>query len=169
MNGNIEVKSKLDEGSTFTVVIPIKMHDVTFFISKWQNEHPNIRILVGRDKKTTSDIIYSQFGAQLVKKVESKDIINELLMGSQENKPFHILIIDDEITTIDPIEFIKLIPHIKTILQPMTLLSTFSRNKEWFDRARDAGFYDFIIKPLLPSELDEKISLCWDKWIQTQY
>lgn len=46
----------------------------------------------------------------------------------------------------------------------MAILSSQPRKKEWFDSARDAGYYDFVVKPLLPSELDEKISFAWEHW-----
>jgi CheY-like chemotaxis protein len=57
----------------------------------------------------------------------------------------------------NPVELIKILRHIHGIPEFTPILCTQPQNKTFFDTARLAGFADFIIKPILPTELQTKI------------
>lgn len=167
LNGTISVKSQVGIGSTFSVNLPFKLQDCALIISQWQNINPNSRVLLVNDKKTATDTILDQLGSVTVKKVKSESVINELVTASQSNAPFHIIIIDSEIEFIDSFSLVKIIKSSSVIPKIMPLLSTHPQDNEWLDKARSAGYFEFIIKPVLPSELQRKLSNAWEKWQQT--
>ena len=164
LNGKIEVESQFGKGSTFTVTLPFKIQDTALLILGWQKHYPDVRILLVNDNKNSSEVILERLGKKVATSVDSKNIINALQAAASENKPYHILIIDDEIQTIDPIELMKIIPYIKGIPACMPLLASQPKNKVFFDAARAAGYVDFIIKPVLPSELETTITQAWEQW-----
>jgi two-component system aerobic respiration control sensor histidine kinase ArcB len=163
LNGNVQVQSELNKGSIFTVSLPFDLLDKNLGISESQKQYQDIRILVVNDKKTATDIVLDQFNKETINNVNSSQLISELLRCAHTDA-YQILIIDDEIEAIDPLELLKKIKDLPEISNLMPILSTRPRDKEWFDQARMTGYFDFIIKPLLPSELEIKISDAWHKW-----
>jgi signal transduction histidine kinase len=163
LNGHIHVHSQLGKGSIFTVDLPFEVEDTTLFSPEWQKCNPNVRILIVNDKNTATNIIPEQLGNMSIYKIDSERVIDELLL-SEKNDPYQILIIDDEIQTSDPNALIKKINNQKELSLKMALLSTHPKNKEHYDAARNAGYFGFIIKPIFPSELDQKIIESWSKW-----
>jgi len=167
LNGTLSVKSQFGVGSTFSVSLPFKLQDTALIIFQWQNLHPHIKVLLVNDKKTGTDTILDQLGSERVKKVKSADVIDSLISASQSQSPYHIIIIDSEIEFIDAFDLIKIIKATHVIQHIMPLLSTHPQDNNWFDKARLAGYFDFIIKPILPSELHHKLTGTWEKWQRT--
>ena len=162
LNGEINVKSEFEKGTVFTVNLTFEILDAAIFISEWKKRYPSIRILLGSDQST--DTVLEQLGKNIVTKAESTNIINELLSAVHSNNPYQIIIIDDEIELLDPLDLINTILSVKEIPKLMWLLSSRPKDKVWFDKARVAGYFDFIIKPILPTELDEKLIATWENW-----
>jgi two-component system aerobic respiration control sensor histidine kinase ArcB len=157
LNGKIEVTSQVGIGSTFAVTLPFKLQDITLQVLEWQKCYPDVRILLVNDNKTVSDAILERLGESMVKKINSEETINVLQAAAKIKQPYHIVIIDDNINIMDPIELIKIVRHIHGIPAFTPILCTAPQNKIFFDTARQAGYADFIIKPILPTELQTKI------------
>ena len=164
LNGQINVQSQLGKGSVFTVNLPFEIADATFFVPEWKKHHSDIRILLVSDKETSSDIILDQFGETVVKKIESNLFMDELLSQAKTKTHYQILIVDDQIEFEEPIELLKKINNFKNIPKMMPMLSIRPQNKKWFDQARASGYFDFIVKPILPTEFDKKIIDAWKNW-----
>ncbi len=166
LNGQIDVQSELGKGTKFTTQLPFQVHSMSFFVSEWEKLHPTVHILVVSDKVTSTDIQFNQFEQAFVSKTDSSSLINKLEQAIKDKKPFQVLIIDDEIKT-DPLALINTLHKDKKFSGLMKLLSLQpkqDRDKKWYDTAREMGCFDFIKKPVLPSELDKKMVEAWEKW-----
>ncbi len=166
LNGQIDVESEIEKGTKFIAQLPFQVLNMSFFVSEWEKLHPTVHILVVSDKITSTDIQFNQFEQAFVSKTDSASLMNKLEQAIKDKKPFQVLIIDDEIKT-DPLALINMLHKDKRFLRLMKLLSLQpkqDRDKKWYDTAREMGCFDFIKKPILPSELDKKIVDAWEKW-----
>ncbi len=166
LNGKIEVVSKVGEGSTFTVNLPFELSDASFHLTEWKKKNSDVHILVVSDEDTSTGIFLELFDKEIIKKTNSSAILKKIKTGIKNKKPYQILIIDDEVDT-DIISLIKEVSNATKASPMMILLSIQSKNnkkKKWFDSAKSAGCFDFIMKPLLPTEIDKKMVDLWKKW-----
>lgn len=164
INGEIKVESREGTGSIFKINLPFEILGMSFFVSEWKKRHPTVRILLACDKQTTPDVFLDQFGKNMVHKVVSSEMMDVAQNAAQQGNPYQIAIIDDEVEHINIYTIIQTIAKLPSISKLMWILSTRPRDKEWFDTARSAGYFDFLIKPVLPSELDQKIIDTWERW-----
>ncbi len=165
LNGKVEVESEPGEGTKFTVNLPFQALDMAFFVSEWEKLHQRVRILIVSDKITSTETLFNQFEQAFISKTNSSEVVNKLEDALKNKNPFEILIVDDEIN--NPLELINNLHKDEKYFSLMKLLSLHpkqNRDKKWYDKAREMGCFDFIKKPILPSELDKKIVEAWTNW-----
>ncbi|MFI4955340.1 MAG: hypothetical protein ACHP9Y_05450 [Gammaproteobacteria bacterium] len=123
-------------------------------------------ILVVSDVKNSTETQFSQWEQALISYTDSASVINKLDTAIKGHHSYQILVVDDQIKE-DPLALIHTLDldaRFSTLMKVLSLHPKDDRNKQWFDHAREIGCFDFIQKPLLPSELDKKMMRSWQRW-----
>ncbi len=156
MGGTIECESELGKGTTFTVNLDIP-------IAERQREDmkldPISILLVDDDEitlKTASDTIES-LGASAKQAQSGPEALNMIKEKHQTGQDYDVVIMDWKMPEMDGIETIRRIRSEISDNIPILLISAY----DWSDiedKAKEAGAYGFISKPLFRSTLYDKIN-----------
>ena len=156
MGGTIECESELGKGTTFTVYLDIP-------IAERQREDmkldPISILLVDDDEitlKTASDTIES-LGASAKQAQSGPEALNMIKEKHQTGQDYDVVIVDWKMPEMDGIETIRRIRSEISENIPILLISAY----DWSDiedKAKEAGAYGFISKPLFRSTLYDKIN-----------
>lgn len=157
MNGNIELKSKPNVGSTFKLTFPITVSVLDDQIKKHHLISTNtiklpLNILIAEDSKT------NQLVAKLMLEKRGHNVTIANNGNEAKNKVLHchksydLVLMDISMPIMDGIEATK---HIRThnIAVPIAAL-TANAMKTDQDICFNAGMNDFLTKPIQPKELD---------------
>lgn len=165
MGGTIDCQSEQGKGTTFTVVIDIK-------VSEKQKEEMKlgpIDVLVVDDDEvflqTTQDSLES-LGAKAECAKNGADAIDMLTARYQEGRKYDIIILDWKMPDMSGIETISRIRSNVDKKVPIFIISAYDRS-DIEDEAKDAGANGFVGKPLFRSTLYEKISQFLGKEIES--
>ncbi len=152
MNGDIQVESKIGEGSKFTVQVHLKLQ-----ASESEDLHTleNLRVLIADDNKesciTTYDILES-IGMKPEWVLSGEEAIERTVEAHDAGDDFAALILDWKMPEKDGIETAIEIRERVGRDVPIIILSAY----DWTDveaKARGAGIKTFIEKPLFRSRL----------------
>ena len=158
MGGSIEVESRKNQGSSFSVVLPLQL------VSddkerEWERKRQELlkgfEVLVADDDLAVgkqSAAILSDIGAHTVWVDSGYKAIEEVRKGLDEGHLFDIAMIDWKMPGIDGIETAR---RIRGLLGPETMIIMISAY-DWSEietEAREAGIDYFIAKPLFRSEI----------------
>ena len=145
------------------------MSDNPSTLSDWEKKYKSVPILIVSDQITSTVSQFNQFKNATIEEVTSDAVLEKLEEAIENKQPYQILVIDDQIKT-DALDMIKMLNKNKRFNSLMKILSLHprqDRDKKWYDAARAAGCFDFIYKPVLPTELDKKMLIAWKKWQHT--
>lgn len=152
MNGDIQVESKLGEGSKFTVQVHLKLQESD---GEDLNALKNLRVLIADDNKesciTTYDILES-IGMKPEWVLSGKEAVERTVEAHNAGDDFDALILDWKMPEKDGIETAVEIRERVGRDVPIIILSAY----DWTDveaKARGAGIKTFIEKPLFRSRL----------------
>lgn len=156
MGGTIECESEEGKGTTFTIVIDIKVAD-----RQREDMMLNpIDILVVDDDdvflQTTIDTLL-EMGAKAESVNSGKDAIEKITKRHQEGHDYDIIILDWKMPDMNGIETVRKIKSDIDGKIPVLLISAYDRS-EVEDEAKQAGASGFVSKPLFPSTLYDKIN-----------
>ena len=156
MGGTIECQSEQGKGTTFTVVIDIKIADR----QRDDMMLGPIDVLVVDDDEifleTTKDTLES-LGTQVECAKSGQEAIEMISTRNQEGHHYDIVIIDWKMPDMDGLETIKKIRRDIDDKIPTLLISAYDRS-DVEDEAKKAGTDGFVSKPLFRSTLYDKIS-----------
>lgn len=153
LGGSIQVKSKLGEGTTFTVDLPFELDHETVEYKHWQME--TLKVLVvdsDEDTCTHASLLFKRMGidAQWVK--HGQEAVRIVLEANDAGEDYDVCLIDWQMPDLDGIEVTR---RIREQVGPDTLIIIISAY-DWSgieQEARQAGVNAFITKPLFESEL----------------
>lgn len=166
MQGEINVISKLNKGSTFQVTIPLPVGkgktpliDKLDFSASEVEDLSNIRILVAEDNPINQKLIKS-----ILKKVNNNCDIAEngkIALDKLEENDYDILLLDMQMPVMDGMEALSNIRQdTKFKNLPIIALTAFAMSEER-DKYIAAGCNEFVAKPINKNELYTKIAqLC---------
>lgn len=156
MGGTIECESEEGKGTTFTIVIDIKVADR----QRDDMTLNPIDILVVDDDdvflQTTIDTLL-EMGAKAESANSGKDAIEKITKRHQEGHDYDIIILDWKMPDMNGIETVRKIKSDIDGKIPVLLISAYDRS-EVEDEAKQAGASGFVSKPLFPSTLYDKIN-----------
>ncbi|MCH5324998.1 MAG: response regulator [Eubacterium sp.] len=152
MNGDITVKSKIGEGTEFTVKVFLKIQDIDITDTR---DLVDLRVLVADDDKdaveNTCDILDS-IGMQATGVLSGTDAVREATEHHQQNKDFFAIVLDWKMPDKNGIQAAKEIRSIVGEGVPIIILSAYDWS-EIEQEARSVGVNAFIAKPLFRSRL----------------
>lgn len=152
MNGDIQVESRLGEGSKFTVQIHLKQQDIE---TEDLQELADMKILVADDDEDscigTCEIL-TDIGIISEWVLSGDEAISRTVRAHEENNDFSAVILDWKMPGKDGLETAREIRSKVGDNIPIIILSAY----DWTDieaEAREAGIQAFIEKPLFRSRL----------------
>ncbi|MCP3925567.1 MAG: transporter substrate-binding domain-containing protein [Desulfobacterales bacterium] len=161
MDGNIWVESETGKGSTFffNIVFEYKEHKQERKILTGI-EINNLKALVVDDSPTAREILtgyLNSFSFRTTTVSSGKEAL-ELLEKNPENDPYKLMLIDWKMPGMNGIETSTLIKESSIISHiPQILMVSAYDREEIMEQAIVAGISDFLLKPVSPSTLFDKI------------
>lgn len=165
MNGKIEVESRLGEGSTFWVTLPLEAINVMperqqpNQPQKFASSEAPLKILVAEDNVTNQEVVkvmLNRLGHQFKIVSNGKEALEE---SAAEN--FDLILMDCHMPVMDGYEAAQKITEKFTewnfALPVIAVTANAIRGDK--EQCLEAGMCDYLSKPLTLAELDEKISL----------
>ena len=165
MGGSIEVESHVNEGTTFTVRLPLPIAQSEAVSDQAEHKRPATlagkRILAAEDNDINREIlleILTAYGADITPAVNGQDAVE--LFSHSTNFAFDVILMDIQMPVMDGYEAAKAIramdrPDSASI--PIFALTANAFKKE-ADQARESGMNDVITKPLDVDALLQKLS-----------
>ncbi len=160
MGGNIEVTTKINEGSTFEFSLelfrcapgePPRIH----------TQIEQIRILVLDDNETNRIILQKMlhsFGCEPDLASEGVTALAMMREAAQQGHPYDLLLTDMQMPHMDGIEVAQLVKDNESINQTIVMLLTSMRLRHDDPALRRAGIAAFLTKPIKQSQLFDVIS-----------
>ena len=153
LNGTITVKSKLGEGTTFTVELPF-----TLSHKQQSPQYPamgTLRVLVSDDDPDDcayATLLLEKFGIKAKWVLSGREAVEAISNANKEGESFDICLIDWKMPDMDGVETTR---RIRTIAKPDTLIIIITAYdySEIEGAAREAGADLFLTKPLFASSL----------------
>jgi signal transduction histidine kinase/CheY-like chemotaxis protein/HPt (histidine-containing phosphotransfer) domain-containing protein len=173
LGGEISVSSVLNEGATFRLQLPIKesadaTHDInqtTIVAPRGVPPPRGLRILVADD---SSDIqmLMTRFLADIDARValasDGRQAVTMVLAAEREARPFDLVLMDLHMPELDGAEAVREL-RAAGVDRPIIAL-TASAYLEDRDRCTEAGYNDFLTKPIDRGQLVQRIAtVCRDR------
>ena len=153
MGGDIKVESKLNEGSTFTVTIFLKLQDT----EKEENaKFADLSVLVADDDEMSMESavsILEELGMQAEGVLSGEAALECVVSHHEEKQDYNAVILDWKMPGMDGVETARAIRAQVGNDVPIIILSAY----DWTDieaEARLAGVNAFVSKPLFKSRLE---------------
>ena len=153
MGGDIEVESKLNEGSTFTVTIFLKLQDAD---AEDNARFADLSVLVADDDEMSMESavdILEELGIQAEGVLSGEAALERVVLHHEEKQDYNAVILDWKMPGMDGVETARAIRTKVGDDVPIIILSAY----DWTDieaEARAAGVSTFISKPLFKSRLE---------------
>lgn len=165
MDGHIQVSSELGKGSTFHCYIPFPLQSQAIAQAPWELYESKVNVLIV-DDTTRGEVIRHQISLTHCQVTTGKAALDTLVSAQQLKQPYQVVIIDQQLSTIDAFQLAKDINNRRGLLQPMLLLMTKEQSLNHYRKAGEAGFYDCLTKPMQPTELQSTLTAAWERWLE---
>lgn len=158
MDGQINVESIIGQGSTFNC-------DFKFTLSEADQITTDLitcqktRILIVDDNEIRANNLIQQISSPWSIAVTSQNALSVLIAAAEENNPFSIVIIDDQIQNDSVNDLATQINETELLNKPTLILTSKTATIAKRNSAACAGFSHCIIKPVQPSELLQTLAI----------
>ncbi|CAN5318408.1 hypothetical protein BH10PSE19_BH10PSE19_21690 [soil metagenome] len=165
MDGSIKVTSELGKGSTFHCYIPFPLQSEAISQAPWELYESKVNVLIV-DDTTRGEVLRRQISPTHCKVSSGAAALDNLVSAQQLNQPYQVVIIDQQLTTIDAFQLAADINSRRGLLKPMLLLMSKEQSINHYRKACEIGFYDCLTKPLQPTVLQATLTAAWEKWME---
>ena len=153
MSGDIQVKSELGKGSTFTVTLPLRLQNAPQeeIPGEWLGIHC---LITDDDMQTCKNVteLLQDIGLRAEFTTEGMRAVSLAAQAMDSMDPFELMIIDWKMPDIDGVEITRRIRKIAGNEVPIIILTAY----DWSDiedEAREAGVTAFLAKPFYRSKI----------------
>jgi len=157
MSGTIKVTSEPAKGSTFSVIVPLKVRDASAMSAP--RELRGLRVLIVDDNATNRCILehYSESAGLQHESAESAEQgLSQARRAAVDNRPFDAVLLDYQMPEVDGLGFIKqLRADLLTADTPCVILSSLGHRTAEADTLRLAAW---LTKPVRQDQLHSMLS-----------
>lgn len=164
LNGEIKVESSLEQGTTFYSTLPFKVQDMAIQSAYWQKHYNNLKILIVDDHQESANAIAEQLSSIQCKIVPSRLALEEIEGASREGSPYQIALVNDELKDINLYDYTNGLRNSNKYGTIMSILLMKPCSLAEIENIKKAGFFNYLIKPIQPTELLNSIRGNWRKW-----
>lgn len=165
MDGEIGVTSEEGKGSTFYCIIDFPLQSEAISELPWSDYEGNVRTLV-IDDTARAEVIRKLISTSNCQTAAGFEALNTLISAQTLGDPYKIVIIDQQLKSADPYELLQAINNRRKLHKPMPLLLASSGTLKAKKYASNAGFFETIVKPVRPIELQTAMTSAWEKWAE---
>lgn len=153
LGGSIHVKSKLNEGTVFTVEVPVAIPQEEVHHRKWQLD--TLKVLVVDDEEDAcihASLLLKRMGIAARWAKFGREAVRLVLEAHDTGRNYDVCLIDWQMPDMDGVEITR---RIREKIGPDTLIIIISAYdwSEIEEKARQAGANAFVSKPLFESTL----------------
>ncbi len=151
-NGEVSVKSKINEGSEFSVMIPYTINAFAdqeqFSVQNYTiktSYNKNARILIAEDNRMNQLLLkylFQQWGIVFTLAKDGEEAIQLI-----EKNEYDIVLLDIQMPLIDGFGVVKWIREVKKITVPVIAMTAHTLSAE-IEKGKQSGMTDFLYKPL---------------------
>jgi two-component system sensor histidine kinase/response regulator len=168
MNSTVNVTSELGKGTTFSCMIEFPLQEGAISSSPWTAYQAKVRILVVSNS-LKGEIIGKHLGVTSCQTISSpKEVLNTLITAQRLHEPYDIVIVDKKLYNPTEFNLINVLQKHKKLRTPMCLLLTSSASLKEREEIKALGFYDFIIEPIQPLNVQTTLTTAWQRWSEEQ-
>lgn len=164
MDGSIEVISQPKVGSTFRCTIEFPLQNEAIVPLPWISHQTDVPILI-IDDTPRGEILRKQINPSNCY-VTSSDKALDTFIAGQHTTAYGIVIIDDNIRSSTPWNLAKALQEFSCSKKPMLVLLTSTASLSLKRQAKQANFFECIIKMAQPSELQNNLTAAWEEWVE---
>ena len=165
MGGQIGVESKMNMGSTFWASIPLTLQQTGITSSPWERYQSSTRVLIVDDNQFRGEVLSKRVAPYENNLVRGIDTIDTLLAAENKGEPYHIVVIDQKITSIDSLALGKTIKDNSELKPIMAVMLTVPGQEPSRQVMTSHGFSAYFNKPIAPSGFLQGLSKEWRRWI----
>lgn len=165
MDGEIGVTSEESKGSTFYCIIDFPLQGEAISELPWSAYEGDIRTLVV-DDTARAEVMRKLISTSNCQTAAGFEALNTLISAQTLGDPYKIVIIDQQLKSTDPYELLQAINNRRKLQKPMPLLLASSGTLKAKKNAFNAGFFEVIVKPVRPIELQTALTTAWEKWAE---
>ena len=153
MGGDIQVESRLNEGSTFTVTIFLQLQGTA---SGDHTHFADLSVLVADDDEMSMESavsILEEMGMEAEGVLSGREALESVLARHEDRRDYNAVVLDWKMPGMDGVETARAIRRAVGATVPIIILSAY----DWTDieeEARRAGVNAFVSKPLFKSRLE---------------
>jgi two-component system, OmpR family, aerobic respiration control sensor histidine kinase ArcB len=164
MGGNIQVKSELGKGSTFSCTFEFLLQANATQDIPWALYSSNIRILI-IDDTLRGDIICKHAGTKNCEVAAGNKALDTFFTAQQIRQPFDIIIIDGQLRSAVPETLLKTMLE-KSKRKPLSILLVPDGSLKEKNTAIQQGFFATIVKPVQPIAFQTALTSLWEQWVE---
>ena len=158
MEGNIKCKSKLGEGTTFRVeiplIIPVKKESATTNKTKSRSKYKGLKVAVAEDNYINQKVISGYLDMLGITNVDFAGNGEEIVEMIRNDQSYDLILMDDKMPKMTGIEASKCIKRFNKKI-PIVAMTA---NAMYYDRKRYLKYMDeYISKPINLDELERII------------
>jgi PAS domain S-box-containing protein len=164
MGGNIQVRSKVNEGSAFTFTLLLAVDETVQSPPICEVAIENLRVLYVDDNSINRFILHEQMDRWKLRNAcfcSGAEALAAMRSACNAGDPFRIVIADHEMPDMDGLELAKKIkanPDLRETL--LVMLSSRGRRGD-ARQAKEAGFAAYLSKPTKPPDLFDVLKTVW--------
>jgi len=164
MNGKIEVKGKLNEGSTFAFEIRLPLDTEIVPRQLQKIDLKDVRILFVDNNRISRNVMVEYFenwGLEFELSSSGDEALMILREADKSGNPHQIAIIDYDMPQMNGEELARQIKNDPAIADTQLILLTSYGRPGDAQQMKKAGFSAYLTKPVKPSQLIKAVSAVW--------